>query len=133
MEKKTKHLEFVQNTITRMGVNSFLLKGWGVTLLVGLIALVSKEAKDIYFLLSFLILIFFWLLDSYYLLQERLFISLYNSVRQKEEKDIDFSMHTKDFCGGRNTWFECFCSKTEVVFYGSLLIINLITLSVFVK
>lgn len=133
MDNKIKHLEFIQNTITRMGVNSFLLKGWGVTVLVALFALIASQAKDIYFLLSFLIILFFWLLDSYYLLHERLFRSLYNSVRIKEEKDIDFSMHTKDFCGGENTWVDSFFSKSTIIFYGSLLIIDVITLSVFIK
>ncbi len=61
MEGKTKHLEFIQTAITRMGVNSFLLKGWGVTVLVALFAFVSQNSKGVYFLLSFLILLFFWL------------------------------------------------------------------------
>ena len=33
MEKKIKHLEMIQAVIVRMGNNSFLLKGWSVTLI----------------------------------------------------------------------------------------------------
>ncbi len=32
MEQKIKHLEFIQAAINRMAGNSFLLKGWTVTL-----------------------------------------------------------------------------------------------------
>ena len=38
-----KHLEFVQSTISRMASNSFLLKGWSVTLAAGLFALSAKD------------------------------------------------------------------------------------------
>ena len=40
MEKKLKHLEFIQNAINRMASNSFIIKGWCITLIVGLFALV---------------------------------------------------------------------------------------------
>ena len=31
-ENKLKHLEFIQNIITRMNSNSFVIKGWSITL-----------------------------------------------------------------------------------------------------
>ncbi len=34
-----KHLEFLQAVITRMAGNSFLIKGWSVTLVAALLAL----------------------------------------------------------------------------------------------
>ena len=42
-DNKIKHLEFIQLVITRMNVNSFLLKGWCLTLLVGILTLFEKE------------------------------------------------------------------------------------------
>ena len=45
MEKKLKHLEMVQGVINRMANNSFMLKGWAVTLVAGIFAL-SGEATD---------------------------------------------------------------------------------------
>ena len=47
MEKKLKHLEFIQKTIERMAKNSFLLKGWSLTLTTALIAISVKE-KNMY-------------------------------------------------------------------------------------
>jgi hypothetical protein len=34
-----KHLEFIQNIVTRMARNSFLLKGWSLTLVAAIFAL----------------------------------------------------------------------------------------------
>lgn len=96
MEPKLKHLEMVQGVITRMASNSFLLKGWAVTLVVGLLAFANIQGLgSFYSLLAIIPLVFFWTIDSYYVRQERLFRQLYNIVRQKEIEDIDFSMDTK--------------------------------------
>jgi hypothetical protein len=68
------HLEMIQTTIARMSNHSFLLKGWSATLASGLLALTTE--KD--YLLAFLPAIAFWLLDAYFLRQERLFRGLYD-------------------------------------------------------
>ena len=59
MEAKLKHLEFIQNTINRMARNSFLLKGWMVTIVVGLFAISLKEVDITYGIISFFVLLFF--------------------------------------------------------------------------
>ena len=41
-ENKRKHLEFIQQVITRMNANSFLIKGWAVTLGSGAICTISQ-------------------------------------------------------------------------------------------
>jgi len=81
LEAKVKHLEFIQAAISRMAGNSFLLKGWTVTLAGSLLALTFKEADRKYVLLSLLVILVFWSLDSFYLSHERRFVALYNSVR----------------------------------------------------
>ena len=43
MDKKLKHLEMVQGVINRMASNSFMLKGWAVTLVAGIFALAGKD------------------------------------------------------------------------------------------
>ena len=92
MERKMKHLEMIQGVINRMAGNSFMLKGWAVTLLAGIFALAEKDADKPYFLAVFIPILTFWGLDSYYLFQERLYRSLYDEVRQKPEATIDFSL-----------------------------------------
>lgn len=93
MENKLKHLEMIQGIINRMASNSFALKGWSVTLVAGIFALSSKDANEIYFLIAYIPIIVFWFLDAYYLLQERLFRSLYGKVRRLSEEKIDFDMN----------------------------------------
>ena len=126
MENKLKHLELVQGVINRMASNSFALKGWAVTLVAGIFALASKEADKIYFLIAYVPILVFWGMDSYYLLQERWFRSLYEKVRKLNEEDIDFSMDTSlnEFKTDKNTYISCMLSKTEFWFYIPLALIS---------
>lgn len=125
MEAKLKHLEFIQNAINRMAQNSFLLKGWSITLVGGLLALSFKEMSHLYIAISVVVLLFFWVLDSYYLRQERLFIKLYNHVRDMRGKVTDFSMDIRPF-RKEVGWFGCWLSTTMNLFYGGLLAVGLI-------
>jgi hypothetical protein len=73
MEDKRMHLEFIQGVIHRMARNSFLLKGWAVTLVSALLALSAGGAFRRDVIVAYLPLIGFWMLDGYFLHQERLF------------------------------------------------------------
>ena len=79
---KEKHLELIQNIITRMAQNSFAYKGWMLTILTGLLALSIQEINSGIHLISIVPIVGFWGLDAYYLRQERLFRKLYDHVRQ---------------------------------------------------
>jgi len=125
MEEKLKHLEFIQETINRMARNSFLLKGWTITIMSGLLAFSSKKLMCFYLFISLVIVVFFSLLDSYYLYQEKLFIKLYNHTRKLSNGDIDFSMDTNQFKKDV-AWFDCFKSNSIKIFYGGLIIVLLI-------
>ncbi|HOF99438.1 MAG TPA: hypothetical protein PLD44_08685, partial [Paludibacteraceae bacterium] len=78
MENKQKHLEFIQGTINRMAGNLFFLRGWTITLITGLFALSTKETNQDYILIAYFLILIFWILDGYFLSQERLFRDLYN-------------------------------------------------------
>ena len=125
MENKHKHLEFIQGIIERMARNSFALKGWAVTLVAGIFALASKDSEKLYFLIAYVPIIIFWGLDSFYLMKERLFRSLYDRIRLMDEESIDFSMKTtnEERNMGKNKWFNCLISKTEAYFYLPLALI----------
>lgn len=125
MEAKTKHLEFIQATINRMANNSFLLKGWAITVVGGLLAFGFKELDCRYIFISLSVLFFFWILDGYYLHQEKLFRELYERTAKKKEGEIDFSMKTGK-CENGESWFDCSFSTTLLVFYGGLLAVHLI-------
>lgn len=126
MDNKIKHLEFIQGIISRMAKNSFALKGWAVTLLAGIFVLADKDADKLFCYIVYFPIIIFWILDSYYLLQERQYRHLYNDVRLKDEKDIDFnlSLEHKNFGASFLAWLNCFKSKTEIFFYLPLALIS---------
>ena len=73
MDGKIKHLEFVQNVITRMNSNSFQLKGWMITIVSALLALYASSNKLLYIFVAIVPVIIFWCLDAFYLKQERLY------------------------------------------------------------
>ncbi len=88
-----KHLEFVQAVIIRMSNNSFLLKGWTVTLSAGLVALVANGLEGAFAFVVLLPAIAFWWLDAYYLRQERLYRRLYDDVRNGSVEEFSLSTH----------------------------------------
>jgi hypothetical protein len=68
---------------------------------------------------------FFWLLDGWYLRQERLFRRLYDEVRLKEGA-ADFSLDTRPFRKAVGSVMQVAFSQTLLLFYGPVLIILLL-------
>ncbi len=128
MEKKIKHLEFIQNIITRMNSNSFMLKAWTITLVSALFALAAKDSNMDYVLVSYIAIPVFWILDGFYISQERQYRNLYSEVASKPENKIDFSLDASNFNKGRNNWVSGILSKTLIPFYGISVIITLIVM-----
>ncbi len=121
MANKIKHLEFIQAVITRMSTNSFLIKGWCVTLVAALIALAQKDAETTFVVLAYLPVLMFWILDAFFLWQERLFRRLYDHVRQiTEDANVDFSMNTAPFAKDVQSWARVGFSRTLLLFYLTL-------------
>ena len=81
MSNKHQHLQFLQDAIARMSNHSFVLKGWMITIVAGLVALSFTAHQPRLALLSWAAIVFIWFLDAYYLWRERQFRSLYNTVR----------------------------------------------------
>lgn len=119
MENKLKHLEMIQGIINRMAGNSFMLKGWAVTLVAGIYALASKDANKIYYLITYVPIVIFWGLDAYYLRQERLYRKLYDKVRKQRDNEIDFSMNAAlpEFKTEKTSYLNTLLSVTELWFY----------------
>jgi hypothetical protein len=119
-----KHLEMIGQTISRMAANSFLLKGWSVTLLSAILALTVKEEAYRMIWVAFLPCIMFWALDAYYLRQERLFRKLWDAQRAKnQEAPTDFDMNTARVDTQVTPWAGVMFSKTLVTFHGTLVLI----------
>jgi len=120
-EHKLKHLEFIQLTIIRMAANSFIIKGWLVTLVAALTVIAQKDTNQLFVIMAYLPIPIFWVLDAYYLSQEKLFRGLYDIVRTTPEDMIDFSMNT-GVVDLSCSWWKAFTSRTLIIFYICLLL-----------
>ena len=116
----------IQGVINRMASNSFMLKGWAVTLVAGIFALAAKDADKLYFIISYVPIFVFWGLDAFYLRQERLYRRLYDKVRNQAEAEIDFSMNANlpEFICVKTTYGDVLFSKTELWFYLPLAVLT---------
>lgn len=114
MGKKVSHLEMIQNVIARLSHNSFLIKGWTITLISAFIVIEKSNLNTSLLYIAVFPTLLFWIIDSYFLYQERLFRKLFNKVRLLDEKKIDFSMDTKKF--KEITWIKTFFLKHYLYF-----------------
>ena len=120
MEAKLKHLEMIQGVINRMAGNSFLLKGWSVTLTSALFALAANDSNPFFVYLAYFPCATFWSLDGYFLRQERLYRKLYQAVSKKQPSDIDFSMNAILYENEVDSWFSTCFSVTLRIFHGTV-------------
>ena len=97
-----KKIHLIQNIIQRMANNSFMIKGWAITLFVGLVSFFKlSKLSDVILGISLLIIVCsFYYLDAFFLWTERKYRNLYNSVIQKRQKN-DFNnlynLSTKEY------------------------------------
>ncbi len=125
MDKEILHkeIDLIQRIITRMANNSFLLKGWLISLIAVVLAL-NKDSLlqidniNLYLVLLFPILIF-WYLDAYFLQIERRYRKLYAWVIENREStsEYKFDLNHKRFKKEVSNIFGVMISKTLLAFY----------------
>lgn len=122
MEYKVRYLEMIQAVITRMASNSFLLKGWTVTLIVGILAFANlKQMEAIFIIVALIPAVVFWVLDGFFLYQEKLYRKLYEYATNLELENIDFSLNAYRFKDDISSFFRVIFSKTLLLFYVPIL------------
>jgi hypothetical protein len=129
VEAKLKHLEMIQAIINRMASNSFVFKGWSVTIIAGLSAFATKDSNKKLLLIAFFATLLFWAVDAFYLSLERCYRQLYCEVAQKDKDAIDFSMMLPDR-SKLKAWISAMFAPILLIFYGmaSVLIIGTVIL-----
>ncbi|MBA5248802.1 MAG: hypothetical protein FE834_04620 [Gammaproteobacteria bacterium] len=118
-EQVIKHLEITQGVVNRLAGNSFSIKSWSMAILAAAIFFIARSngSHSEYLILVFLIpIVGFWLLDGYFLWQERLFRGVYDDVRQQEKTDFKMDIPTQ-FKKDNNKLINSVCSLTLGVFY----------------
>lgn len=130
MEKTIAHLGFIQGIISRMGTNSFLLKGWSVTLVAAMFALAVKDADKRFMLISYFPIFVFWALDGFFLHQEKLFRKLYEKVAAGQVPSDVFTLNTSIVRSDVPSMLRVTFSKTLLPFHGAILLIVLFAMFV---
>lgn len=125
-DKKLKHLDFIHNTINRMSTNSFLIKGWAVTIISALFIFSDDKMNERILAIAILAMMVFWYLNGFFLHQERKFRGLYDKVRKLSENEIDFSMSTIEFKEGEFSFINSLFGKTVWPLYLIIIIMTII-------
>ena len=134
-ENKIKHLEFIQENIARMNQCSFQMKGWAITIVTALLALYAattgstgnENGNVIFVFVAIIPTILFWMLDSYYLQQERKFRGIYNDIAEltHEDKRIivrEFEMPLNKYDSSKYCFCNVIWSKTEWPLYLTIIL-----------
>jgi len=120
-----KEIEIIQDIIKRMAFNSFMIKGWTVTLVAVTLLLRGSKYQ---ILIAFIPILVFWFLDAYFLWQERLYRRLYNWVTKNRMNTDDylFDMNAYRFKNEEQSKLRIMFSITLGWFYGSIFTLTLI-------
>lgn len=133
MDKTIAHLGFIQGVITRMGANSFLLKGWSVTLVAAMFALAVKDADKRFMLIAYFPVFVFWVLDAFFLHQEKLFRKLYVEVASGAISSDNFTLDTSNVRERVPSGIAVFFSKTLFPFHGAIVLVVLFAMFALAK
>ena len=93
VEGKLKYLDLLQAAIVRMATNSFVAKGWSISLTTAFIIFALRESNLKLAWVGGIPVICFWFLDAYYLSLERKFRQLFSAAATDASVALlDFNM-----------------------------------------
>ena len=125
-----KEIDLVQGCINRMAQNSFVVKGWLITLVTVILALLPDKI-NIDFLCGVIILttLLFWYLDAFFLRTEKLYRWKYEWIIANRTKDDKFMYDLNPY--NKNMWKEAkkpsilrvMFTKTLCPLYGVIIIL----------
>lgn len=138
-----KEIDLVQNCITRMGQNSFNIKGWLIALIIAVIALLPENINTKYICLIVCgVSLIFWYLDAFFLKTEKLYRWKYDWLIVNRLKTDEYYYNLNPY--EKNMWLlnddqskkkepcviRIMFTKTLIPFYMPII---LIALFVFIK
>lgn len=104
VEEIHKEIDLIQGCINRMAQNSFLIKGWMVTLFAVILALVPEKVEPCnrIFLgaIMVVIVIMFWYLDGFFLATEKNYQAVYSWVlweRPRGNRQLLYELNCKKY------------------------------------
>lgn len=122
-----KEIDLIQSCINRMAQNSFIIKGWALTIVTVVLALMEKNIDPIYLcLVMFIPLLSFWYLDAFFLQTEKKYRKMYDWVlgaRQKNDLSNLYDLNPHRFDDQVESIGKVMRSITLRVFYGIPLLV----------
>lgn len=117
-----KEIDLIQTCITRMAGNSFLLKGWMLTVVAAVWAFTISANSTITVCAALLIIILaFWHLDAFFLRTEKMYRKMYEWVlieRKKDNEAFLYDLNPHRFDAEVGPHFKVMFSLTLRYFYG---------------
>ena len=133
IEEIHKEIDLIQACITRMAQNSFMIKGWFVSIYAVVLALLPEKI-NLFLLCTVLIMVnlMFWYLDAFFLRTEKIYRKIYDWVlemRPKNNRELLYQLNPHEFEGRieevESIW-KIMWSKTLKWFYLIPLVIVII-------
>lgn len=138
-DQHVKHLEMIQSVVARLGSNAFLIKGWAITVAGALVAFAVDRDQWELAATSLVPTMLFWILDTSFLRNERLFRHLFARVANGQESPFFMGATSKPYVKqvkeevashkareDVSSRFGTFWSETLLVFYGAEILIALV-------
>lgn len=129
-----KEIDLIQDCIKRMAHNSFMLKGWTITMFVIVLALTRDAAMSSVCVLFILLaaIISFWCLDAYFLRIERIYRKMYDWVLeerlQKNSVEHQYDLNLERFAKDVGCFCNTMFSSTLCIFYLPFVVILLLAI-----
>lgn len=131
-EELFKEIDLIQSCIERMARNSFMIKGWALTILAGFIAFLQDSVLTSPWLVICGIIIpilGFWYIDAYFLHTEKCYRKLYNwtiTNRKIGNRELQYNLDPSRFKKECGSIFKVFISPTLSVFFGIPILVMII-------
>ena len=132
-ENKRKHLDMIQGVINRMASNSFLFKGWAITLIAAISAFAASDSNPVLMVIPVVSTVLFWAVDAYYLMLERAFRKLYDHVAGLPPESIDFKMDIQDRGIKFTDWLKALRRPILATFYGIVLVMLVVLIIIIIN
>lgn len=121
-ENLHKEIDLIQSCINRMANNSFLLKGWMISIYAVVLTLAVNKLTPILLLATVLVpTLCFWYLDAFFLRTEKMYRKMYEWVlveRKKDNIEYQYDLNPRRFQNEVDSLFSVMKSNTLRVFYG---------------
>lgn len=135
VDEMHKEIDLLQSCIDRMAKNSFMIKGWFVSIYAVILALLPEKV-DVMLLCVVLIVvnILFWYLDGVYLRDEKTYRRIYQWVveaRKQNDRELMYQLELnlyKNKIGTMDSVGKIMLSKSLFIFYAIPLAVLLVVM-----